>query len=183
MILKYRNKKIRKLFLKNGFTLVEVLMTIFVFSIIVIGISSIFIQVLRVEKRGFAAQKIQENGLFVMEMMARDIRVSALQGLDDTSCNTTTLTMNHPIKGTITYRLTNNIVEKSEGSLPYQAISGSVVKFSKLNFCIKGSGSNDNQTPRVAILASIQNATDQILKFDLQTTVSSRDVSSEFQHP
>ena len=169
---------------EKGFTIVEVLVSSLIFSIIAISVSGIFVQVIGLERRGFAAQKIQDNSLFVLEMMARDIRVSRIANQESPGCSLAVLTMTHPSKGIVIYRVNGGIIEKTEGGGPWAALSTSDVNFTRMNFCVVGSGTNDNQTPRVAILTSVQNRTGkEILQINLQTTVSSRDVSDEFQAP
>lgn len=169
---------------EKGFTIVEVLVSSLVFSIIAVSVSGIFVEIIHLERRGFAAQKIQNNALFVLEMMSRDIRVSRIANQESPGCTLTTIIMTHPQKGAIVYRVTNGTVEKSENGEAYTAISTSDVNFTGMNFCVVGSLINDRKTPRVAILTSIQNRTGkETLQVNLQTTVSSRDVSDEFQNP
>ena len=169
---------------QSGFTLVEVLVSSVIFSIIAVAVSSIFVQTLNLQRRGAAAQKIQDNALFVLESMSRDIRVSAITDQESPSCAATTLTITHPTKGAVIYRLNGDVVEKSEGGSSYVAISGSDVSFTRFNFCVTGSLQNDNKTPRVAILSTVQNKSGrEILEVNLQTTVSSRDEIDEFQFP
>ncbi len=177
MIIKINNSE-------RGFTIVEVLVSSLIFSIIAISVSGIFVQIIGLERRGFAAQKIQNNALFILEMMSRDIRVSRIANQEAPNCDLATITMTHPSKGAVIYRVTSGTVEKSENGGAYAAISTSDVNFTRMNFCVVGSGVNDRQTPRVAILTSVQNRTGkEILQINLQTTVSSRDVSDEFQFP
>lgn len=169
---------------QEGFTIVEVLVSALVFSIIAIVVSGLFIQVLALERKTSAAQKIQENGLFIMELMSREIRVSQIQNQDSPNCTATSLTIIHPINGTVTYSLNNGVLQRTsvENGTPITTdLSSSNVAFSRLNFCIMGSGPTDGQQARVAILASIQNKTGkEILTASLETTVSSRDVQTEF---
>lgn len=168
----------------EGFTIVEVLVTSVIFSIIAMGVSSVFVQTLGLQRRGAAAQKIQDNASFVLESMSRDIRVSATINQESPNCTATTLTITHPVKGTVIYRLNGGVIEKSEGGGSYVAISGSDVDFTRFNFCVVGSLQNDNKTPRIAILSTVQNKSGrEILKVNLQTTVSSRDEIGEFSFP
>ena len=176
-------KNIRR---QQGFTIVEVLVSAFVFSIIAIVVSGLFIQILALERRACASQKIQENGLFIMELMSREIRVSQIQNQDSPNCTATSLTIIHPVNGTITYTLNAGVLQRTAvdpvtGVTTTTDLSSSTVAFSRLNFCIMGSGATDHIQARVAILASIQNKTGKdILSTSFETTVSSRDVQTEF---
>lgn len=167
-----------------GFTIVEVLVSSVIFSIIAMAVSSVFVEALNLQRRGAAAQKIQDNALFVLETMSRDIRVSVITNQESLNCTATSLSITHPTKGAVIYRLNGDVVEKSESGSSYVAISGSDVSFTRFNFCITGSLQNDNKTPRVAILSTVQNKSGrEILKVNLQTTVSSRDEIDEFSFP
>src|SRR3990167_2313335 len=84
-----------------GFTIIEVLVSAFVFSIIAIVVGGLFVQILASERRAFACQKIQENGLFIMELMSREIRVSQIENQNSSNCSATTLTIQHPVNGTV----------------------------------------------------------------------------------
>ncbi|OGN27387.1 MAG: hypothetical protein A2941_00885 [Candidatus Yanofskybacteria bacterium RIFCSPLOWO2_01_FULL_49_17] len=161
----------------------EVLVTSLVFSIMTVAVSGIFIQIINDERRAFAAQAIQENGQFIMELMSREIRVSKVQDQDSSNCTATTLTIVHPVNGAVTYSLTaGGVLQRAVGGVTTD-LSASTVSFSRLNFCVTGSGTSDNKQPRVAILTSMRNKSGkQIITFDFQTTVSSRDVQSEFEN-
>ncbi len=168
-----------------GFTVVEVLVTSLIFSIMAITVSAIFIQIINIERRGLSIQKIQDNALLVLEEMSRDIRVSRISNNQDSlDCSASTITMIHPIKGTIIYRTTSGIVQRSVNSGSYVDVSASNVNFIRMNFCISGSSINDNQSPRVSIITSIQNRTGrEIVKINLQTTTTSRNLFDELQYP
>lgn len=164
-----------------GFTVVEVLVTSLIFSMIAIAVSAIFIQIINLERRSFAVQKIQDNALLVTEEMSRDIRVSRISNQNSANCSATTITLIHPLKGTLIYQMNNGIIQINENGGGFVDISSSNVNFTRMNFCILGSLANDNQSPRVTIVTSIQNRTGkEILQIDLQTTITSRSVLDEF---
>jgi prepilin-type N-terminal cleavage/methylation domain-containing protein len=169
---------------EKGFTLVEVLVTSLIFSVMAITVSAIFVQIISLERRSFAIQKIQDNALLVLEEMSRDIRVSRISNQESSDCTATTITLTHPTKGTVIYRVNNGVVQRYVNSGSYIDISSSAVNFTRMNFCIIGSLSNDNQTPRVSIVTSVQNQTGQeTLKINLQTTITSRNELDEFSYP
>ncbi|MEK7138765.1 MAG: prepilin-type N-terminal cleavage/methylation domain-containing protein [Patescibacteria group bacterium] len=173
---KYRNIEILKN--QKGFTLVETIVTTFVFSVMSIIVATNFVDILGLQRRSFDAQLIQEESLFAIESMAREIRVSQVQGSDSTNCSLTTLTITHPVNGSITYSVNNGIINKTTGGNTFP-ITSSKANFSRLNFCVNGTGVNDTQ-PRATIIASVKTANSQNgLQFDIQTTISSRDTSEE----
>ncbi len=173
---------------QSGFTLVEVLITSFIFSIIMLSVSGLFISILANERRAFAAQAIQENGLFIMELMSREIRVSQIRAADQNppgdspGCTLTSLTIDHPVNGTVTYSLNGStgVLQRTAGGFTSD-LTSSTVSFSRLNFCLLGSDPTDQKQVRVAILASVRNKTGKdILTFNLETAVTSRNLESEF---
>lgn len=171
--------KIKKF--KKGFTLIEILVGLMIFSIVVILVSAIFARAIALERRAIAAKKIQENGALIIESMAREIRVSSISGPDSLDCTVTTLNMTHPIYGAVSYSLVG------EGDIRRQAtsvfnINSSDVQFTRMRFCITGSGDTDSQSPKITILLSLKNKVGTyITMLDLQTTVVSRNIGSELQ--
>jgi prepilin-type N-terminal cleavage/methylation domain-containing protein len=169
---------------EKGFTIVEVLVTSLIFSIIAMAVSAIFIQIITLQRRSLAVQKIQDNSLLALEEMSRDIRVSKISNQESPNCTATTITMTHPIKGEVSYRVSSGIVQRSVAGGSFADISNSDVNFTRMNFCISGSLVNDKKSPRVTIVTSVQNKTGkEISQIDLQTTVTSRSVFDEFTSP
>ncbi len=165
---------------QGGFTIAETLITLLVFSVTIVSIIGIFGNILKIERTVFAVQSIQENALFVLELMAREIRVGQLCPLGGV-CNSTTLTISHPINGTVIYSSSSGTVTRNAGGAATD-ISSADVNFTRLNFLISGLGVDCRQ-PRVTIVTSIQNKVGTVFKINLQTTVVSRDVREEFQNP
>ncbi len=60
---------------KRGFTLSEMLVVMFVFSILSVTLAGIFVQFFNAEKVGFASQKIASDMRFTLEMIAREVRM------------------------------------------------------------------------------------------------------------
>ncbi|KKT28488.1 MAG: hypothetical protein UW14_C0007G0002 [Candidatus Yanofskybacteria bacterium GW2011_GWA2_44_10] len=163
----------------KGFTLIETITSIFIFSILVVEIGGLMAQSTNLERRAFSAQKIQENTLAVLETMTREIRVGRISNQDN-NCTATLLTIEHPTDGTISYSVSNGVVQKTMAGSTVN-LSSSEVNFAKLNFCVQGSGVNDNQQPRVTIVSIVENRVGaDILQFNIQTTVVSREYSDEF---
>jgi|SRR3989338_3641984 len=169
----------------SGFSIIETLVSIFLFSVIALVVSGVLVRSMQVERRVFANQVIQENALAVLGIMAKEVRVGSVAN-QDTNCSTqapiTSLTINHPIEGIIVYRLNSGgMVERVIGSATY-IVSSSDVIFNSLGFCVIGSTlPEDNESDRVTIVASISNKIGpDFFTVSTQTTVVSRNVSNEF---
>src|SRR3989344_707466 len=169
---------------ERGFTIVEVLVTSLIFSVMALAVSAIFIQIINIQRRGFSVQKIQDNSLLVLEEMSRDMRVSKISNQESPNCTASSITLVHPIKGTLVYQAINGIIQRSVSGGNYLDVSSSDVNFTRMNFCILGSLPNDNQSPRITVVMSVQNRIGkEILQMNIQTSVASRDVFDEFQNP
>lgn len=165
---------------QKGFTVIELLASIFGFSIVVILVSAIVLQVMGLQRRGFGAQKIQENTLYVMELIAREVRVSTIAPGQD-GCVVNTLNITHPVNGVVSYTLNGTAVRRTAGGISTN-ISSNDVQFTTFGFCIFGSSATDNQQARIAIIATVRNTTTSPtnqLTFRLQTLVTTREITTE----
>lgn len=168
---------------QRGFSIIEAVTSIFVFSIVALIISGLLVQAMNVERRAFSAQAIQENVLAVLALMAKEIRVSTIS---DQNNNCTTdpplniLNIIHPIEGAITYRLSSGVVERVTAGIIHTLSSDDVI-FNNLIFCISGSATPfDNKSARVTVLLSVSNKKGrERLTTNIHTTVTSRDIVDE----
>jgi len=168
---------------ETGFSLVEMLVAATVFTFVVTSVSGLFIQALDLQRRASGIQKIEENAQFVTESITREVRVSKVIS-GDTNCSppdpltTATLTIQHPINGTVTYRY-----DKSSGLGVIlrndQPITSADVNFKTFAFCVSGSGPDGTQT-RLTMPMTVESASGRPstrVSASLQTTVVSRDLS------
>lgn len=163
-----------------GFTLTEMIVTVFVFSLLMIIVGSVFVSSLNTQRRAFNIQQAEENANFILESMAKEIRVGQITS-PDTSCPASpaaTLSLIHPVNGNISYSLSGNAVHRSVNGQD-TTISSNTVQFTRLQFCVSGSAVGDNKQPRVTILASVKSTnTQQQAAIDIQTTLSQRFLSN-----
>ncbi len=180
----------RKLFHnEKGFTVIEAVIASFIFSILAITAAGIFFRAVDIQRRAFGAQKIQENTLFTVETIARDIRVSQVCPTIN-ACSTSVLELEHPLRGIITYSrdAARGVIVKNEGGSNVDLTSGEV-NYTRFDFLINGSnngtgaGYSDCRQPRVSIISSVQNTLGRPLVINFQTTVTSRDARQELLFP
>jgi len=165
----------------SGFTLVEMMVAFLIFSIILTIFSSVFLSSSQLQKRAFNIQQAEENANYVLESMAKEIRVSKISGPDSNcpSSPASTLSITHPVNGNIVYSLNGTSVQRTVGGT-VTTISSNTVDFTRLQFCISGTPTEDKKQPRVTILASIRSKkTQQQASVDIQTTVSQRFLSDQ----
>jgi prepilin-type N-terminal cleavage/methylation domain-containing protein len=169
---------------QKGFTLIEVLIAGMLFALVVTSISQLFSRSLVLQRRATGYMKIQENAIFVMESIAREIRVSFVRGSD--GC-WDTLQLTHPVNGEITYAFNvsggqGSITRSKDGASPEQ-ISSSDVNVTALQFCVSGIIDQDNAQARVTIPMGLSASTGKgsdTVAISLQTTISARDLTLDF---
>lgn len=163
---------------KNGFTLVELIVAVFIFSTLVFVAGGSFIGVLNMQRRGLNVKKIEENGRFILESMTREIRVANPITSADSGCpGPSTLTFQHPTNGTIEYFISSSGIHRRVNGID-TVLSSPDVSISRLNFCISGNLGGDNKQPRVTIILGLSTGgASQADILDLQTTVSQRVLS------
>lgn len=165
----------------GGFTLVETLVTVFIFTIIVTMSGISFTQLLVLQRQGQAAQRLQEDVLFVTETIAREARFSTILS-GEAHCyggQYPTLQLDHPVNGVVTY-----VFDPVDGAITRNGarITSNDVKFTNVNFCVEGSGAENYQT-RITLPVTVESAyggdpEDRVIRF-FQTTISSRDVTTD----
>jgi len=171
-------KKFKKLISDvRGFSIVEMLTTTLIFSMLAITVGGILVESLRIQRKSFAAQNIQENVLFMLESMARDIRVSQIiSNMDNSDCSRTRLDIIHPTQGTIIYYVNANgiVYRQLEGEFEAE-ISSSDLIFKKMNFCVLGSADiDDTIQTRVTIITTVADKSEPNQEINVQTTVTAR---------
>lgn len=62
----------------KGFSLIEILVALAVFSLLVISMSSIAITVIKSQRKTFALQNTQEAGRYLLESMSKELRMSTI---------------------------------------------------------------------------------------------------------
>ena len=162
----------------KGFTLVEVLVSIFIFSIIMLAVGSSFVSALNVQRHAFNVQQVQENASYVIDTILKEVRVSEILPPVPDSCVDTPavgdLTVGHPDFGPIHYYMTggNIIRENSDESLQ---LNSNAIEFTNFKFCISGSELRDGQQSRITMYASMRSTKGgQQEIIDIQTTISPR---------
>ncbi|MBI2065364.1 MAG: prepilin-type N-terminal cleavage/methylation domain-containing protein [Candidatus Yanofskybacteria bacterium] len=166
---------------QKGFTLIETIVSIFVFSVLATAVTGIFAKAVQVQAGSFSAQRTVENSLLALESIARDIRVSQICPAGS-SCSATRLDIVHPVRGSVSYFLDTgrHVIQKTEGGNTVD-ITSTDTNFTRFDFLTTGLAIDDRQ-PKVTIVITVQNNVGRPVVFDLQTTITSRDVTQEFQN-
>jgi len=159
---------LKKQFDSQGFSLIELLVAMATFAVVVVTITDIFLMGLGGSRKIFGRQNIQESGRFIMESMAKEIRMSKINTAAGSS---NVLNITNPKSQTFNYSFDNASKIISRNGEP---LNSSEVELTGV-FYIK----KDNATsqPRVTIVMILKNRTSKVAEqseIDLQTTISSR---------
>ena len=86
MIFKFKNKKYTKNYSQNGFSLIELLVAIFVFIVVVGIISDLFVDTIKNQRRALANQELLNQTSYVLEYIGRAIRMAKKDDIDGVGC-------------------------------------------------------------------------------------------------
>jgi len=169
---------------KEGFTLIEVIVSLSLFTIVmVIALGALFM-VIAANRQAKAIKLVVNNVNLAMEGMTRDLRVGyeycttpSGSSCDSSSTGVTQIYFTTD-KGEAnsSYRLSGGTIERRIGSsAQYFEITGSDVVIDEMKFYIQGTETGDNIQPFVTVVirGTIQVA--EIMDdFHLQSTISQR---------
>lgn len=171
----------------KGFTLIELLVSVALFSITVASASSLFAAAARTQRKSLETQKVLDAGRYVMETIAKGVRMSQIANppveCGATNPYTCLQITNHATKGTVTYSLGTNRVQEASSLTGTGYLSPANVKIERFNFYIAGVGTSDNIQPRVTIVmrAKSIDAIGSMYKaeVDFETTISQRNLDTD----
>ena len=200
------NKQSSKI--KGGFTLVEMLVAVSVFSVAVVAMFGLFITAVRGQEMSFASQELLDQASYSMEYMGRALRMASKESATTKgdSCLDSGYGNNYEIiNGGNGIRFINHLNNdkcqefylNSKNQL-VEVISsdhkasnfGSPIpltspdlKVTNLKFSVSGESQNDNLQPLVTIILDIQKF--QVLpgynpKIELQTSISQRNLDVQY---
>ena len=165
---------------QSGFTIIELVIVISLAAGVFGVASGVFVQAIKMQRRAFFIQRVQETLGFALESMAREIRVSTLTTAN-TNCPASpsqTLSISHPLNGNINYFLSGTDLHRRLSGAGIDTILNSAgTKIDRLGFCVSGNTVGDQTQPRVTILLTISNGSanpDNNISINIQTTVSQR---------
>ena len=166
--------------MRKGFTLLELIIALGLFSVIVLIAVGGFARALRVQRQLSAFGSVNANMRLVLEQMAREIRTGANFCTNGTFCaSSDVLSFINAHGENVTYCFSGNAIKRVIGANPCDAgqkITANNISISHLIFLLSGNLSSDKYPPRITILmgAAPIDASASNYKLYLQTTVSSR---------
>ena len=188
----------------RGFTLVEMLMAAFIFSLIIVSASGIFIYSVRSQKVSLSSQELLSQTSYAIEYMSRMIRMARKDVAGDCIVGHDNYSPTDGVATNITFirydsasqeerchrfLLEDNQIKEQKclsasacfAVVPKVAVTSPRVKVNNLQFKVKGGSQPpaDEYQPRVTIFLDAEGVgvgSDNSPKIKIQTTVSQRDI-------
>jgi prepilin-type N-terminal cleavage/methylation domain-containing protein len=182
--------------IKKGFTLIEVLVSVSIFSIVMLVASGAVFSIVDANKKAHSLKSVMTNLNFALESIARDTRVGSkysCNGGGDCTVNPSTkfsykanrdLDGNSLIDDFVEYSLVGEAIQKrvyggSRSSIGN--ITASEVHIQSLKFYVIGTAAAPGDLKQPKLLLSIQGyagASKTRSDFSIQTTISQRSIDS-----
>lgn len=180
----------------RGFTLVEILITIAIFSIVVTAGINLLGSALQSQRKILLSQELLDNASYVLEYMSRTLRMAKkdLAG----NCISTGYNFQNPGGDSSKIRFLNyqqkcqefflendKIKQKKSDNATAsfgdsQPLTSKNLQVSTLVFEISGSSQEDSLQPKVTIVLGIQTKEAEPQRLQLQTSVSQRDLDIRY---
>jgi len=91
----------------KGFTLIELLVALVVFSMVIVGMATTTVSVIKSQRKAFALQDVQESGRYLLESMSKEIRMSVINSGDSGGSPLTSLNITNAQDETFEYQFDN----------------------------------------------------------------------------
>lgn len=160
----------------RGFTIIELLVAMTIFTIVVTTAIGIFIRGMRTQRAIVAFMEVNDNASLTMEQMMREMRTgSGFSLLGEQEVRFT----NSEGKA-VSYRLAGEVLERGEanaaGDFVYGGITAENVAIRRLAMRLRGGGSGAEFPARITISITVgsRNPYLENVVTNVQTTVSSR---------
>lgn len=177
---------------KKGFTLVEMLVVLVIFSIILIAITSMFISSIRIQTNSLATEQLIDQVNYAVEYMGRAIMLANKAG--NNSCGIGNgenyYPVNSPDSTTLKFINNGNCIEfgfnSTENNIYKNDMTNSInlpltsddIKVTKLLFNVTGNAGAIKKQSKVTILIEAESKSgNPVQKVKIQTTVSQRDLN------
>jgi len=171
----------------RGFTLIEIIVSLAVFSTVVLIILGAVLAIMNLQRRTNAFRVAQENLSYAFESMVKEMRTGSLY--ENTLADPASIEFINDQNKKVFYRLEDGQIKKcaadgregTECPIPnsYLPLTSTEVAINRLSFVINGSGADDEQpTVKIILSGSVGANTKYKYEFFLQTVVTQRKIDS-----
>lgn len=158
----------------NGFTLIELMVSISIFLTSIIVVTSVFLLSFSTQRRAFAERRVVDALRSGLEVMAREVRTGI--GFANCPFGCSSLAFKNDEDKNVTYALSSGCVTRSVDALS-GCITPSAVTVENLNFIVSGAGAGDRLQPRITVSMRVRSRLGrEETVFNLATSVSQREL-------
>jgi prepilin-type N-terminal cleavage/methylation domain-containing protein len=160
---------------KQGFTLIEIMVSVALLSVVVVGCVGAFISITDVSRRARAEQSMMDNVSFAVETMVREIRLGYSYSHGSTG-NEYYIKFKNSADKWVEYQLNGNAIERKEDTdLSFSALTSTGLTIDVLKFDIDNT---PDKQPRVIVIVKgkITDTKHGEKTFVIQTLATQRNV-------
>lgn len=175
------SKKIKTLNNKYGFSLIEMLVAVALFTIVMLIGAGSLLSLVDANRKAQALNSVINNLNFALESMSRNLRVGTnynCDGIVDCPSGGTSLSFTSSEGENMVYRYDSSakLIERSKDGGTYITITAPEVTIDEFAFVVEGASPTDNLQPKIIIKIRGTAGVKKKVKtnFNLQTTVSQR---------
>lgn len=160
---------------RKGFTLIELIIAIAVFSTVVSIAVGGFVRALRTQRQVMGLLSANSNASLVMEQMARELRTGFDFCPPSQPCSESELSFRNAAGEAVRYRLTDGALERGVNNV-FAPLTASNVSVRHLTFTISGNDLHDGFPPRITVVMGVSSKELGVAGtvVNMQTTVSAR---------
>jgi prepilin-type N-terminal cleavage/methylation domain-containing protein len=182
----------------GGFTLIEMMVAVSIFSIVMLVSTGAIFSMVEANKKARAVQSVMTNLNFALESMSRDIRVGSGYSCESAAGSRVdclgggdyfSFYANRDVNGngiinafdTVTYRKVGSRIEKEiltnegAGGLSVSSpITASEIQVTNMQFYVTGTGIGEGQPKVTVVIQGYSGTSTTRSDFNIQTTVSQR---------
>lgn len=155
---------------RRGFTLIELVVAVAIFSVVIIIVMSCFSMAIKAQKRVISIQSIQENAKFILDFMAKETRMSIINNTADGISSILNMTRSSDGSSVVYSFIDGNLTRNGKSMNPDDiSITG--------NFYISGVVEDDGLQPKVTIsmkLKGLGGQTEEEIEISTQATLCQR---------
>jgi len=183
---------------KKGFTLVEIMVGVVIFSIMIGAISGLFSSSLRAQRRSLATEEVLGQSSYALEYMSRALRMAKKElfsypvhclsnfgyNYENTAGDTAKIRFikfdyDQNQDACYEFSLAAGLLQETKTNLQTgvatsQTLTSADLQISQLKFHLVGQSQNDDLQPRVTIVADVTGK--QNVEIKIQTSISQRNL-------
>lgn len=167
--------------MRKAFTLLEMLVSLAIFSTVMLAVTAVFIASLRIHRRSSGSEIIVDTVRFALEFMERELRTG--RRFADENGDGSVLKFCNDRGQIARYRVAGSRFERkasgsacAEGASEYETLTSPEVVLSDFRFRLAGEADTDAKQPRITLSFKASPQVDPSIVFNFATTVSQRDV-------